>query len=170
VASVTQLPFADERFDLVLSSDVLQHLTLDGALAATTEMSRVLRRGGRVVIRTNSAHGRRRIEERDDWRLYRVDSLRATLVGAGLVVERVTAVNVVQGLWASVPRPRHVNHAAGTLVDEHRAQHGLGIPEPVGPLKNRLLLAPLRVEGWWLRRPGRSLPFGHSLYAIARRP
>lgn len=170
VASVSQLPFADRRFDLVLSSDVLQHLTLDDAAAAAREMARVLRPGGRVLIRTNSAHGRRRIEERDDWRLYSPDSLRATLADAGLVVERVTAVNVVQGLWASIPRRRRHEVSGSTLVDEHRAQHGLGIPQPVGRVKNQLLLAPLWVEARWLSRPGRSLRFGHSLYAVAHRP
>ena len=80
----------------------------------------------------------------------------------------------MQGLWATATRPlaRHDDHAAasGDLTDEHRATHGLGIPEPVHPMKNRALLQLLRFEAWYLQRPGRRLPFGHSLYAVARKP
>lgn len=172
VGSVAQLPFADGSFDLVLSSDVLQHLTLEQAADASSEMARVLRPGGRLVIRTNSGQGRHQVQQRVDWRLYRPASLRDTLQAAGFEVERLTAVNLLQGLWASLPRRRQPQHhqASGALVDEHRAQHGLGIPEPVGRVKNVVLLSLLRAEARYLRRRGRSLPFGHSLYAVARRP
>lgn len=171
VASVTELPFDDGRFDLVLSSDVLQHLTIDQASSAASEMTRVLRPGGRLLIRTNSAQGRRGVAEQDDWRLYSQDSLRSVLEDAGLEVDRLSPVNLVQGLWASLPRPRgDDSHDHETLVDEHRAHHGLGIPEPVGDRRNQVLLSLLRLEARYLHRPGRSLPFGHSLYAVARRP
>jgi SAM-dependent methyltransferase len=171
VGSVAHLPLADRSFDLVLSSDVLQHMTLEQAADASLEMARVLRPGGRLVIRTNSGQGRHNIQQRADWRLYRPASLRDTLQAAGFEVERVTSVNLVLGLWASLPRrrrPQH-HHATDALVDEHRARHGLGIPEPVGRVKNLVLLFVLRAEARYLRRRGRSLPFGHSLYAVARR-
>ncbi len=171
VASVTELPFDDGRFDLVLSSDVLQHLTIDQASSAASEMARVLRPGGRLLIRTNSAQGRRGVAERDDWRLYSQDSLRSVLEDAGLEVDRLSAVNLVQGLWASLPRPRVGEaHDHESLVDEHRAHHGLGLTQPVGDRRNQVLLSLLRLEARYLRKPGRSLPFGHSLYAVARRP
>ena len=85
----------------------------------------------------------------------------------------------MQGLWATATRPfarhddRDHDHDAGAgtdRADEHRATHGLGIPEPVHPVKNRALLQLLRLEAWFLARPGRRLPFGHSLYAVARKP
>jgi hypothetical protein len=90
------------------------------------------------------------------------------------VVDALTRVNLVQGLWATATRPftrrgRHVTHD-GDLTDEHRATHGLGIPEPVHPVKNRALLQLLRLEARYVARPGRRLPFGHSIYAIARKP
>jgi SAM-dependent methyltransferase len=171
VASVTDLPYDDGRFDLVLSSDVLQHLTIDQASSAASETARVLRPGGRLLIRTNSAQGRRGVAERDDWRMYTPASLRSVLEGAGLEVDRLSSVNMIQGAWASIPR-RAIRqaHDHETLVDEHRAQHGLGIPEPVGERRNRIFLSLLRWEARYLRKPGRSLPFGHSLYAVARRP
>jgi SAM-dependent methyltransferase len=43
-----QLPFADNSFDLILSNEVIEHVTDDRASVA--EMARVARPGGRVVI------------------------------------------------------------------------------------------------------------------------
>lgn len=171
VASVTDLPYDDGRFDLILSSDVLQHLTIDQASSAVSETSRVLRPGGRLLVRTNSAQGRRGVTEHENWRMYTQSSLRDLLEGGGLVIDRISPVNMIQGAWASLPRrPVRHTHEHETLVDEHRSQHGLGIPEPVSRQRNQVLLSLLRWEARYLRKPGRSLPFGHSLYAVARRP
>jgi 2-polyprenyl-3-methyl-5-hydroxy-6-metoxy-1,4-benzoquinol methylase len=60
VGSVAELPVDDQRFDLIPSSDVLQHLTLKQASAASSEVAKVLRSGGRLVIRTNSVAGQAR--------------------------------------------------------------------------------------------------------------
>jgi SAM-dependent methyltransferase len=157
--------------------DVLQHLTTAGAAAAVAEMARVLRPGGRLLVRTNAAFGRRHVAEREDWRLYRPETLRATLCSSGLEVAALTPVNALQALWASVPRgwsrPRHEAHSNAAGEDAHRAEWGvagLGIPTKVHPVINTVLLGLLRLEALWLSRPGRHLPFGHSLYAVARRP
>ncbi|MCH7793674.1 MAG: class I SAM-dependent methyltransferase [Proteobacteria bacterium] len=47
-ADLTDLPFADRRFDVVLSSHVLEHIPDDGA--AIAELARVLRPGGWAAI------------------------------------------------------------------------------------------------------------------------
>ena len=179
LGSVVSLPYRDASFDLVVSMDILQHLPADGAAAAITAMRRVLRPGGRLLVRTNAAFGRSQVQERDDWRLYRPETLRAALTGAQLEVEVLTPTNCVQALWASAPRPgrRSRSHHGGGPDTSHEgvggpewSVGGLGIPTPVGPVKNRVLLALLQAEARWLARPGRRLPFGHSLYAVARRP
>ncbi len=168
--SVTDLPYQDALFDLVTSMDVLQHLSAWDATRAVEEMLRVLRPGGRLLVRTNSAFGRGRVAQRDDWRLYTPELLRHELARAGFSVERLTPVNFIQGVWASLPRPprgrshRHDHDPAPT-------HHGLGIPQPAGRMKNRLLLSLLTAEARWLRgRTRRRLPAGHSLYALATRP
>jgi SAM-dependent methyltransferase len=173
-ASAAQLPFGTSSFDLVLSADVLQHLPAGDDARAARELARVLVPGGRALVRTNCAHGRGHVEVHDDWRLYTPQALGRLLEDAGLAVERLTPVNMVQGLWATATRPfargHHEPHTGGDLAEEHRATHGLGIPEPVHPLRNRALLQLLRAEARYLARPGRRLPFGHSLYALAHRP
>ena len=62
--SVNALPFADDSFDAAVSADVLCHAAVDPA-AALTELKRVLRPGGRLVVNMPayqwmlSAHDRR---------------------------------------------------------------------------------------------------------------
>lgn len=61
-AAAQQLPYADGTFDLVLCTLVLHHLGRAGREAATREMKRVLRPGGRIVVvdfeqSTHGAHG-----------------------------------------------------------------------------------------------------------------
>ncbi len=174
-ASATALPYAGEVFDLVVSVDVLQHLTGPDAARALDEVRRVLRPNGRLLVRTNARFGRSGVEERDDWRMYSPTTLRRSLTDSGLSVDLVTPVNVVQGLWASLPRPRcrvhGADHEDNRLTNEQpKPTCGLGIPEPASPLRNAILLRLVRAEARWLGRTRRPLPFGHSLYALAHRP
>lgn len=175
-ASATALPFGEARFDLVVSMDVLQHLTEGDAALTLAELRRVLRPGGRALIRTNAAFGRRRVPQRANWRLYDRTRLAADLAQAGLRIERVSAVNALQCLWTSLPRPvrsglgAHHGPADHHSPQEGTSRHGLGIPPPVSAWRNTAMLALLRVEARWLTRPGRHLPVGHSLYAVASRP
>lgn len=176
-ASVTDLSLAADHFDLVFTADVLQHLTTAQASAALAEMRRVLRPGGSVLVRTNSAFGRSAVTQRDDWRLYTVATLAGALSDAGLILDRITPVNAVQGLWASLSGRRSSGHDGGHITGAdgghdhaHGAGFGLGIPAPTSPARNAVLIAVMRLEALWLAAPGRRLPFGHSLYALARRP
>lgn len=180
-ASVAALPLRGQWYDLVVSLDVLQHLTADQEREALVEMVRVLKPGGRLLVRTNAAFGRARVAQREDWRLYRPATLHEALGSAGLDVEVVTPVNFLQGLWASLPRRGHGHGhgdgeghgqggGGGRDAPTQPGVVGLGIPTPVSPTRNCLLLAVLRAEARWLAHRGRRLPFGHSLYAVARRP
>lgn len=53
-ANLESLPFGDGDFDLVLSSQVIEHVLDAGAAAA--ELARVLRPGGVLVLSTDNAH------------------------------------------------------------------------------------------------------------------
>jgi SAM-dependent methyltransferase len=54
-ASAAELPFPDEVFDCVTCIEVLEHIPARLRQAALTEMGRVLRRGGRLVLRVPHA-------------------------------------------------------------------------------------------------------------------
>ena len=156
-ATLAAIPFDDASFDLVVSNDVLQHVPEQEVEASLREFGRVLRPSGTLLVRTNGARTSRR--ERPDWRVYDRATLVAGLENAGLPPERATYANLAgSALDALRRRPPQ---APGT--ETH------GIPElpptAVGAVMLRLLLA----EGRFLARPGRRLPYGHTLLAVAGR-
>lgn len=92
-ADVLQLPFASDSFDIVTGLDIVEHL--DDDTAALREWSRVLKPGGRIFLfvpahdwlwslQDDVSHHRRR---------YTSKTLRQTVRGAGLTVERQSYVS-----------------------------------------------------------------------------
>ncbi len=156
VAPLRALPFEDGSFDLAVTNDVLQHVEEREVDRSLRELRRVLAPGGALLLRTNGARQLRR--ERGDWRAYDRRTLRAALESAGLRCERLTYANTVLSGWAvATGRTPHAP------TDE---RHGIPLEVPAG-LKADVGLRLLRSEARWLREPGRSLPSGHTLFALA---
>jgi SAM-dependent methyltransferase len=153
VAPLSQLPFPDESFDLVVTNDVLQHVDeseLDRSLA---ELRRVLRPGGTLLVRTNGSGSLRR--ERSDWRAYDASTLRTQLETAGLA-----HANCLPSLWGRL-RGR-VPHAP--TEERH------GIPHAREPwLRSVVGIALLQGEAALLRSRKARIPYGHTLFALAVR-
>jgi SAM-dependent methyltransferase len=156
VGPLRKLPFADAAFDLVVANDVLQHVPEDEVDESLSELRRVLAPGGTLLLRTNGARQLRR--ERADWRVYDRASLRATLERSGFICERVTYANTLLSLVAA---------ARGRSPCAPSETHH-GIAAEAGRLRTAVGARALRAEARWLARPGRSLPFGHTLFAVAR--
>jgi len=158
VAPLSALPFPDETFDLAVTNDVVQHVDESEIGRSIDELRRVLRPGGTLLVRTNGSRRLRR--ERSDWRAYDGPTLRRQLEDGGLVVERLTHANVLPSLWG---RSRgRVPHAPS---DE---QHGIPGAEPA--LRSAVGSALLRAEALALALPAVRLPYGHTIFALARRP
>lgn len=155
-APMHSLPFADGSFDLVVTNDVLQHVPEDDVDRSLRELRRVLAAGGTLLLRTNGAGRLRR--ERDDWRAYDRATLVHALERAGFAIERVSYVNSLFSLYAAM-RGR-LPHAPSEDRD--------GIPRrKPSRLVSLLGAGVLAAEARWLARPGRSLPYGHTLFAVA---
>lgn len=166
VGSVLDLPYPDGSFDLVHSGDVLQHLpTADGPARAIEECRRVLKPGGLLLLRTNARPGAggacgERYQRFDRPTLERI------LVHAGFECLRLSYVNCLPSLLGEVAA------AVRTRRDGPRSDGGLQI-RPYSPRLawlNRAMLSVLRLESWYLGRLGSSLPYGHTLLCVARRP
>jgi len=148
----TALPFSDESFDLVISTDVWEHIEDHEAVARET--ARVVRTGGRVLV---AVPGSMSLWSGHDVALghvrrYEKDTLRAVIEGAGLDVLDVHSWNVLLRPVAMMRRRR--------LTDSESEME-----ETAAPINAALKLA-LAIEG---QLPLHRLP-GISLVALAKKP
>lgn len=155
---IRTLPFRDESFDLVLATDVLEHVLEDDV--AATELFRVLRPGGVAVITvpTFMALWGRADEVGHHVRRYRLPELAGAVRGAGFDLLRLHHFNYL--LFVPIGLARWVFRRFG---------FGPGNENDVGPSAvNRLLnrVFDLDVRSAGAVRP----PFGVSALAVARRP
>ena len=157
-ASVQGLPFPEATFDLVTSFEVLYHLAVTEDEAALREFARVLRPGGRLLVRVpahdwlRGAHDRR-VHTR---RRYARRELREKIESAGFAPQRLTFVGLMLFPLAGLRR---------LTQRETNAETDVTLPPP---LINQALTTALAAEGLWLRRF--NLPIGLSLLALARKP
>ncbi len=165
-ANVTHLPFADARFHLVTSFDVLYSLPDADERAAVSEMFRVLRPGGRVIVNVAAmpiltgnhsvlAHEVRR---------YRASDLRSALERGGFHVDRITYTNTAM-LPILVPLRLLQRRLGLAREDEEDATRELRVPSwPVNMVLDRVLA----LEAALVRHV--VLPCGSSLLAVASKP
>lgn len=159
--SVTNLPFTDDSFDLVTSFDVLYHLSVRDDVEALREIARVIRPGGTLLVRVPAFEAlRSRHDEAVHTRQrYGKQELTEKLRSAGLEPVFVSFANCLLFPVAVLRRGAERMFGSGREGSE---------VEAVGPVLNKMLLLPLRIEAWLLRRT--ALPFGLSLVAVARKP
>lgn len=168
-ASITDLPLPAASVELIVCADVIQHLSRGGDHLALRECCRVLRPGGRLYLRTNTTLGQARTTGDEAYHRYHPDELAAAVTAAGLVVERLTYANALPSLFAAARRRLGRGPVARDAGERDRGLHLRPLPAWLTPL-NSVLTTILRLEGRYLVRPGRRLPFGHSLIVLARKP
>ena len=166
LATANLLPFPAAHFDLIVCLDTLQHVAPAGAdRVSVREFARVLKRGGYLYLRTNSAVGHAPLRTADPnlYRRYCLPELTEMLSNAGLSVERSSYANCVMSIWAMLKE----------YLTAHRQDApigpGLSIRLPRFAVINAILHSLLRIETWIIGPLGRQLPFGHSIVILARR-
>ena len=159
-ASIERLPFADGRFDLVTSFDVIYHLDVADDGRALSEMARVVADRGIVVMRVPAfdflrsqhdvaVHTRQRYGRRE---------LASKLNAAGLNPIHLSFANTF--LFPLALAKRLAERILPGSSEESEVQ-------PMSPGLNRLLTSVLSAEAYLVARFG--LPFGLSLYAVAKK-
>jgi SAM-dependent methyltransferase len=166
-ASATDLPFADESFDLITSFDVLVQIPGRGADdQAMREMFRVLKSGGIAFVRgaayewMKSGHDRALGTERR----YRLDELREKLKRAGFEILRGTYANSL--LFPAVAIRRLLLKPLG-LAD--KGSDVKPLPQNLQWI-NRAMTNALLWEAKRLRDPNAKLPVGLSAICVALKP
>ena len=156
LGAAEELPYEDGTFDLVTAFDVVEHM--DNDFAGLSEMRRVLRPGGRVLLfvptfmflwglQDDVSNHRRR---------YRLPELRRVLEQAGFQIERTTYANIT--FFLPILLIRKLMRVTGMKTD---SENSINVPALNGVL-GRLFGA----EGWILRHM--NLPFGVSGLCVAR--
>lgn len=162
-ASIADIPCANDAFDVVTAFDVFYALPDEVAVAAASEMARVVKRGGHVLVTTaaleslRGGHGSLAKEVRR----YEAAQLAALLEGAGLEVVRIsyTFALLFPLLYAVRALQRWQGGGQAAASDAE-------ISVPSAPV-NAALTALLAVESWLLRVV--DMPFGSSLLCLARK-
>jgi SAM-dependent methyltransferase len=163
-ASVAAVPFPGDAFHVVTSFDVLYALEPAIERAAASEMFRVARPGGFLIVNVaamdvlkgdHSVLGH-------EVRRYSRESLKRLLTGVGFDIVRITHTNA--SLFLPMLAVRTFQRWRG-LRSEDQARDDITVPPaPV----NELLTAVLIAESWWAK--AFDSPFGSSLLCLARKP
>jgi ubiquinone/menaquinone biosynthesis C-methylase UbiE len=166
-ASATDLPFADESFDLITSFDVLVQIPGRGADdQAMREMFRVLKSGGVAFVRGAAYEWMKSGHDRalGTVRRYGLYELREKLKRAGFEILRETYANSLLFPIVAIRR----------LLLKRLSLAGKG--SDVKPLPknlqwiNRAMTSALLWEAKRLRNPSAKLPAGLSAICVAKRP
>jgi SAM-dependent methyltransferase len=157
--SVMALPLGSQQFDLVVSFDVLYHRAVPRDEVAFSELWRVLKPGGILLLRLPAleilrgahdivVHARQRYERTE---------LGIKLAAAGFQLRRLTYANTI--LLPLIFLRRHWSSPS-----DHTSSD-VSLPSPFA---NALLEVILRIESFILRFV--DLPIGVSLLAVASKP
>ncbi|MGB8645090.1 MAG: class I SAM-dependent methyltransferase [Anaerolineae bacterium] len=159
LASILELPFPDQFFQLAFSFDVICNIEDD--VSAFAEIGRVLRPGGRMIVQLPayrflwSAHD---VAVGHKHR-YTAENLSRKIERAGLVVERITYLNTLlfpfEMLARFWRRPESANGGAHSDLTP--------LPGPVNTALTRLFETEMRLA------PHVRFPYGLSLLAVARK-
>ena len=159
VFDASTLPFPDESFDLVVASDVLEHI--EKAIGALRDWRRVLAPAGKLIVFVPafrflwSSHD----EANRHFRRYSGRQLRAELAQAGFKVERLSYWNALLTL------PGIALKMGEKLAGRSSRETDTGgLVQPPAPF-NWLLHGVISVENAILRYA--NLPFGTSVFAVA---
>lgn len=152
-----ELPYDDGTFDLVTALDVVEHM--DDDLAGLSEMRRVLRPGGRVLlfVPTFMFLWGLQDEVSNHRRRYRLPQLRRVLEQAGFEIERTTYANIT--FFLPILLVRKLMRVTGIKTE---SENTINVPAMNGVL-GRVLGA----ERWFLRYL--NFPFGVSGLCVAKK-
>jgi SAM-dependent methyltransferase len=162
-ASIQELPFPSERFDVVTSFEVVYHLGVADDRRALAELRRVLRPRGLLLLRVPAHDWLRGEHDRlvHTRHRYGRGELRDKLEAAGFQVEQLSWANTLLFPPALAKRVLERVQPDGQDAD---AEPDLWLPPP---LLNALLENLVAVEAVTLPRR-LPAPFGLSLIALAR--
>lgn len=162
LGSITNIPYPDNTFDVIISCDVLNDAGTGDEARALEEIYRVLRPGGRVFLNLPAFSFLKGEHDRatDVARRYTKGEIRRKLKRAGFAPVRLSYWNML--LFPAVLAVRLVRHGR-----DGKGEPRSDIAVPPAPA-NWLLTQLMRIERVLINVV--DLPIGSSLAVVARRP
>jgi len=159
--SIADLPLADGAFDLVTSFDVIYHRAVGEDVVALKELCRVLKAGGRLLVRVPAyefmrGHHDEAVHTRHR---YRAPELKEKLAATGFEVERMTYANTL--LFPLAAAKRALERKKGLAPEDASDLR------PLHPVADAIMGAVLGLEARLV--PRIALPFGLSLFCVAKK-
>lgn len=164
-ASIAQIPFATGAFDLVTAFDVFQCLPEPIEREAISEMARVLKPGGWLLLHVAALeilHGRHSVLS-EEVRRYTPSRLRQVVERGGFRIERLTFDHAS---LLPIMLPVRMWHRFSAEAGQVQAGEG-EITVPPAPI-NAALTALVSLEALALRAV--NMPIGSSLMCLAQKP
>lgn len=161
LGDASALPYRDEKFDLVISIDVLEHV--DDDVGALREIYRVCRRGGKLVATVPAFNflWSRRDEQCHHKRRYTLEQFRSRVRKAGFRIIRATYINMplFLPLFLMIKMGRLSSKKAPSLNMDYAL-----LPPPL----NRILARVIQYEARLLSHT--NLPIGTSIACVSVKP
>ncbi|EHJ47740.1 Methyltransferase type 11 [Solidesulfovibrio carbinoliphilus subsp. oakridgensis] len=163
-ASVAALPVREAAFDVILSLDVLANLPPSAVPAALADCRRVLVPGGRLILNLVAFQSLYSDHDRAVGvvRRYRRGQVARLLAGAGFDVELLTYSNTLLFPAAALVRLWRKRERPGEVPRSDLS--------PLPGLLNTALARVRSFENDLMVGLGLPMPFGLSIFALARRP
>lgn len=156
---IARLPFANESFDALVSLDVLVHFPRGGESVALREFHRVMRPGGKIILRVSALdilRSRHSIFAHERQRFTR-DRIQEAVREAGFRIDDCSYANSLL-LPVALFKFR-----VWEELTQQKPQSGVAVP---AASLNSLLEGVLDLEAAWLRRGGH-FPLGQSILVLA---
>ncbi len=154
-ARVEKMPFPKNKFDLVTCIDIL--VVVKNDLKALAELWRVTKPGGILILRVSAHEWLRTGHEQVVLmnRRYEMAEITRKMKMSGWKIEKKSYMHttLLIPLWIK------------SLVGSKLAVSNI---RDTGEITNRVMLAIIRMENWWLKRFG--LPNGIGILIVARKP
>jgi SAM-dependent methyltransferase len=161
LGDASALPYRDERFDLVISIDVLEHV--DDDMSALAETYRVCRRGGTLIATVPAFNflWSRRDEQCHHKRRYSLEQFRSKVSRAGFKIIRATYINMP--LFVPLFLMIKMGQLSSKKAPSLKMDYAL-VPPPL----NRILARVVQYEARLLSHT--NLPIGTSIACVSVKP
>lgn len=165
-ADLNNADLGRDRYDLITSIDVLYHQAVQDELVILSRFKDALKPGGCLILNLVAFESLRSTHDIavQTRRRYRRSEVQQLLCSAGLEVEQLS-------YRPCLPFPAVAAYRSWCRIttDTSKPELVASDVELPHPLLNRIMLAACRMENALIAR-GVRLPFGTSVFAVARRP